>query len=106
MEFGNYCPTFTIPRCARKALPHHRLAFCLAAWSRRNRGAVGAGSGMAEERADFVGGFRRKDVLELAGLLFDFGFAVHGQAVSEEALGQAVAADDAAGAVASAARSR
>src|SRR5580704_12168928 len=40
--------------------------------------AVGAGARVAEECADLVGSFGRKDVLELAGLLFDLGFAVHG----------------------------
>ena len=59
---------------------------------------------MAEEGADFVGGFGGENVLELAGLLFDFGFAVHGEAVGEQALGEAVAADDAGGALAAAGR--
>ena len=73
-----------------------------AAWSRRNGRAVRAGARMAEEGADLVGGFGRKDVLELAGLLLDFGLAVHGQAVGEQALGQAMAADDVGGALAAA----
>ena len=38
-------------------------------------------------------------MLELAGLLLDFGFAVHGERIREEALGQAVAADDVGGAL-------
>ena len=59
---------------------------------------------MSEERADLVGGFRREDVLELAGLLLDFGFAVHGEAVGEQALGQPVAANDAPGAAAASRR--
>jgi len=42
---------------------------------------------MAQERADLVGRFRRENVLELAGLLLDFGFAIHREAVSEDALG-------------------
>ncbi len=49
---------------------------------------------MVEELANLVGGFGGKDVLELAGLLLDFGFAVHGKRIGEQALGQAVAADD------------
>lgn len=57
---------------------------------------------MAEERADLVGGFGRENVLELAGLLLDFGLAVHRQTVSEKALGQPMPADDATGALAAA----
>ena len=49
---------------------------------------------VVEEGADLVGGFGRKDVLELAGLLLDFAFAVHGERISKQALGQAMAADD------------
>jgi hypothetical protein len=64
--------------------------------------SVGAGERVVEEGADFVGGFGREDVLELAGLLLDFGFAVHGERIGEEALGQAMAADDVGGALMSA----
>ena len=53
---------------------------------------------MSEERADLVGGSRRENVLELAGLLLDFGFAVHGEAIGEQAFGQPVTANDASGA--------
>jgi hypothetical protein len=42
---------------------------------------------MSQKRADLIGSFRREDVLELAGLLLDFGFAVHGEAVGKKALG-------------------
>jgi hypothetical protein len=42
---------------------------------------------MVEKSANLVGGFGRKDVLELARLLLDFGFAVHGERVGEQALG-------------------
>jgi len=42
---------------------------------------------MVEKRADLVGGLGGKDVLKLAGLLLDFGFAVHGERVGEQALG-------------------
>jgi hypothetical protein len=59
---------------------------------------------VAEERADLVGRFGGEDVLELAGLLLDLGFAVHGEAVGEKALGQAVATNDVAGAFAAARR--
>src|SRR5579864_1530335 len=70
----------------------------------RNECAVGAGAGVAQEGAYLVGGFGREDVLELAGLLLDFGFAVHGKAVGEEAFRQAVATNDIGGALAAAGR--
>jgi len=54
---------------------------------------------MIEESADLVGGFGREDVLELASLLLDFGFAIHGERIGEEALGETVAADDVGGAL-------
>ena len=76
--------------------------FASAARPRRNRRAMRAGARVSEEGAYLVGGFGREDVFELAGLLLDFRFAVHGQAVGEQALGQAMAADDAAGAFAAA----
>jgi hypothetical protein len=57
---------------------------------------------MAEEGADFVGCLGGEDVLELAGLLLDLGLAVHGETVGEKALSEAVTANDAAGALASA----
>jgi hypothetical protein len=59
---------------------------------------------MAKECAYFVGGFGRKNVFELAGLLFDFGFAVHGEAVGEQALGEAVTANNIRGALTAAGR--
>src|SRR5271166_370781 len=58
-----------------------------------------AGARMAQKCAYFVGGFGREDVLELARLLLDFGLAVHGEAVGEQALGQTVAADNVCGAL-------
>src|SRR5580658_4026153 len=58
-----------------------------AAHSRRNRRTMRASPRMSKECTDFVSRFRRKNVLELAGLLLDLGFAVHGKAVGEEALG-------------------
>src|SRR5689334_9804201 len=80
------------------------LKRCLLAAARagRNGSAVGAGAGMSEEGADFVGGLGREDVFELAGLLLDFRFAVHGEAIGEEALGEAMTADDGSGALAAA----
>ena len=38
---------------------------------------------MAEECADLIGGFGRKNVLEFAGLLFNVGLAVHGETIGE-----------------------
>src|SRR5215831_10285138 len=73
-----------------------------AAWSRRNRRPVRAGSRMTQKRADFIGRSGRENVLELASLLFDFGLVVHGKAIREQALGQTMAADDTACFVASA----
>jgi hypothetical protein len=42
---------------------------------------------MSQERADFVGSAGRENVLELAGLLLDFGLAVHGETVGKQAFG-------------------
>ena len=55
---------------------------------------------MPQKSADLVGSFGRKNVLELASLLLDFRFAVHGQAIGKQPLCQAVPADNAAGALA------
>ena len=63
-----------------------------------------ASARVAEKRTDFVCSFRRKNVLELAGLLFDFRLAVHGQSVGKKTLGKAVAADDVGSALSSARR--
>ena len=63
-----------------------------------------AGTGVAQECAYFVGGFGRKNVFELAGLLFNFRFAVHGETVGEEALGEAVTANNIRGALTPAGR--
>src|ERR1700690_1043884 len=70
-----------------------------AAWSWRNERAVRASARVAQECAYLVGGFGRKNVLELARLLLDFGLAVHGEAVGKEAFSQAVAADNIGGAL-------
>jgi hypothetical protein len=48
---------------------------------------VWASAWMAEESTDLVSHFGREDVLEFAGLLLDFGFAIHRQAVGEQAGG-------------------
>jgi hypothetical protein len=85
--------------CERRA---GEISAPAAAWSRRNERAVGAGAGVAQEGADLVGGLGGQNVFELAGLLFDFGFTVHGEAVGEQALGQAMAADNIGGALAAA----
>ena len=61
------------------------------AW--RNRVAVRAGFGMAQERADALVQLGADDVFELAGLVVGLG-VIDGESVFEEALGQAVAADD------------
>jgi hypothetical protein len=57
---------------------------------------------VVEEGTDLVGGFRREYVLKLAGLLFNFRLAVHGERIGEEALGQAVPANNVGGALMSA----
>ena len=61
--------------------------------------AVGAGFGVAEESADALVEFGGDDVLEFAGLRVGFG-VVDGEGVFEEALGEAMTADDVAGALA------
>ena len=61
-----------------------------------------AGAGMSEKRADFIRGFRGKNVFELAGLLFNFGLAVQSQAVGEKTLRQSMTANDVGGALPSA----
>ena len=48
---------------------------------------MGTSQRVVKKSADLVGGFGREDVLELAGLLFDLGFAIHGKRVGEEAFG-------------------
>ena len=47
-----------------------------------------------QKRADLVCGFWRQNVLELTGLLFDFSFAVHGQAIGKQPLCQPMPADN------------
>src|ERR1017187_4768419 len=70
--------------------------FCLfsAARSRRDRRAVRARTRVAEERTDFVRRFGGQDVFELAGLLLDFGFAIHGERIGKESFSKAMSADD------------
>jgi len=57
---------------------------------------------MPKERTYFVGGFRRKDVFELACLLLDLGLAIQRKAVSEKTFRQAVTANDVRGPLSSA----
>lgn len=45
--------------------------------------------------ADLIGRLWRKNMLEFASLLFDLGFAIHCQAIGEQALRQAVSTNDA-----------
>jgi len=66
-----------------------------AARPRRNRCPVWARPRMAKERTDLIGRLWRKNMLKLAGLLLDLGFAVHGQAVGKQPLSQPVSPDDA-----------
>src|ERR1700756_4309130 len=75
-------------------------SFSPAARSGRNRRPVRTGTRMAEERADLIGRFGRKNVLKLAGLLLDLRLAVHCQAVSKQALGQQMPPDNAARSIA------
>lgn len=56
-----------------------------------------ASFGMAQERADALVELRADDVFEFAGLVVGFG-VVHREGVFEQTLGEAVAADDVAGA--------
>ena len=49
---------------------------------------------VSEEGADLVGRLRGKNVLEFARLLLDFCLAVHGEAVREQPLRQAMTAND------------
>src|ERR1700752_171924 len=79
-----------------------KLRDSAAAGPRRNRRTMRASAGVSEEGANLVSRFRGEDVLELASLLLDLGFAIHGEAVGKEALGQAMATNDTASAFASA----
>src|ERR1700758_2184392 len=62
--------------------------------SRRNRRSVGASKRMVEEGTDLIRRFRREYVFELASLLLDLGFAVHGKRVCEQPLRQPMAPND------------
>jgi hypothetical protein len=61
-----------------------------------NGAAVRTSGWVAQERADAVSHFRAEDVLEGAGVGFHRGIIANEEHVHEQALGQAVAADDAA----------
>src|SRR5882724_12370160 len=60
----------------------------------RNGGTVRTGRRMTQERTDFIRGFLRKNVFELAGLLGNLGLVLHVQAVGKESFGQPVPADN------------
>src|SRR5215472_12659524 len=64
-----------------------------ATFTRRNRTPMRTGPGMAQERADAGGGFRRENVLEFTSLFRDFLLIVHVKGLSEKTLRQAMAAD-------------
>src|SRR2546428_13318164 len=68
-----------------------------AAIARRNRIAVRARFRMPQKCADALVELRADDVLKLAGLVVGFGI-FNREGVPEESLGEAVAADDVAGA--------
>ena len=51
---------------------------------------------MSQEGADLIRRFRRQDVLELAGLLFNLTLAVHREAVGKQPLCQPVPPNNAA----------
>ena len=59
---------------------------------------MGARRRMPEKRTYLISHSWTEDVFKLAGLLLDFAFAIHGEAVGEQALGEAMAANDADGA--------
>src|SRR4051812_39369257 len=65
----------------------------LTAGPRRNWRAVGTSRRMPQKRADAVGSFRRKNVLELASLLLDLGLIFYVQSFDEQPFGQSVTAD-------------
>ena len=69
----------------------------VAAGAGRDRVAVGASGGMAEETADALIEFGGDDVFELAGLAVGF-VIVDAESVLEETLGKTVTTDDVAGA--------
>ena len=54
---------------------------------------------MPQERADLVGSFGRENMLELARLLLNLRFAFERQAVGEQPLREAMAANDVGGAL-------
>src|SRR5271155_2633695 len=66
------------------------------AFPRRNRRTMRAGARMTEESTNLVRSLERKDMLELAGLLLDFRFAVHCEAVGKKPFGEAMSTNDAA----------
>ena len=59
-----------------------------------NRRSMRTSPRMPQKRADLVRSFRRENVLKLASLLLDFGFAVHRQTIGKQPLRQAVPPND------------
>src|ERR1700686_1443599 len=59
-----------------------------------NRAAMRAGTRVSQERTDALGGLRREDVLELAGLFRDLFFVVNVEGLCKQPFGQTVPADD------------
>src|ERR1700733_7660398 len=74
-------------------------AFLQAAFARRDGAAVRTCSRMPQERADAVGHLRAQDVLEGACVLLDGPLIAQSQHIHEQALGQAMASNHAAGAL-------
>src|SRR5579864_2053895 len=65
-----------------------------AALARGNGAAMRAGAWMSKERTNAVSGFRGKNVLELASLFGHFMLILNPKRMHEQALGQAVTADN------------
>ena len=61
-----------------------------------------AGERMSQKCADLVRRLGRENMLKLAGLLLDFGFAVHRQAVGKKPLRKPVATNNISGPLAAA----
>ena len=61
-------------------------------------------SRVPEEGTDLIRRFGRENMLKLACLLLDLAFAVHGETVGEQAFRQAMASNNAGGALAAARR--
>src|SRR5271166_214744 len=75
-------------RCARG------VRLLSAARPRRNRRTMRARTRVSKKCADLVRCFGRQNMLELARLLLDFGFAVHGERIGKQPLRQPMPAND------------